>query len=110
MSNALRRPSTALLVPLICATGMAACGHQAILHQYQEMRPAMARGDWDTASAQLDKAKDKVYGQRDRVMYWLNKGLVLHYAHKAQESNEILVKAEAAMDELWTTSISQEAS
>jgi len=66
----------------------------------------MQRGDWNTAAAQLDKAKEDPYGEGDRVMYWLNMGTILHYAQKADDSNANLIKAEAAMQELWTTSVS----
>jgi len=83
-----------------------ACSQAGLVQQYYEMRPAMQRGDWNTAAAQLDKAKEDPYGEGDRVMYWLNMGTILHYAQKADDSNANLIKAEAAMQELWTTSVS----
>src|SRR5687767_2593265 len=77
--------------------------------QYSQMRTAMIQGDWKTAGVQLENAKEGVYKEDDRVMYWLNLGAVHHYAGDYVKSNEYLVKAEAAMQELWTTSISTEA-
>src|SRR5262249_20197257 len=78
--------------------------------QYREMRSNMINGDWKTAGSQLESSKEKVYGEVDRVMYWLNMGTVQHYANNFTVSQENLVKAESTMQELWTKSISAEAS
>lgn len=89
----------------------AGCRHHTDMRtQYTEMRRAMLTGDWQTASKQLETAREKVYTEDDRVMYWLNMGTLQHYAGNAAGSNDNLVKAESAMQELWTTSISSEAS
>ncbi|MBI2372959.1 MAG: hypothetical protein HYV07_03060 [Deltaproteobacteria bacterium] len=87
-----------------------ACSQANLRRHYDTMRPAMSRGDWATASAQMERSKDKVYGEKDRVMYWLNLGAVLHYARNAEGSSAQLVNAEKAMEELWTTSVTAEAS
>lgn len=87
----------------------AACSQAGLIQQYYDMRPAMQRGDWNTAAAQLEKAKEDPYGEGDAVMYWLNMGTILHYAQKPEESNGYLIKAEAKIQELWTTSIGQTA-
>lgn len=92
------------------ALSATACSQAGLVQHYSTMRPAMVRGDWETAAAMMDKAKEDPYGEKDRVMYWLNLGTLLHYANKPDASNENLVKAEAAMQELWTTSVSAEIS
>lgn len=102
-------PRAALLGAAL-ALSASACSQAGLHKHYTTMRPAMISGDWQTAAAQMEKAKDDPYGEKDRVMYWLNLGTVLHYAQKPEESNANLVKAEAAMQELWTTSVSAEAS
>ncbi|MCI0704834.1 MAG: hypothetical protein L0241_27565, partial [Planctomycetia bacterium] len=76
-----------LLVASATALSASACSQAGLLKHYSEMRPAMVRGDWETAAAQMDKAKEDPYGEKDRVMYWLNMGTVLHYANKAEDSN-----------------------
>lgn len=98
-------PCVALL--LSCSV---ACKHPDFRGQYREMRPNMVNGDWKTAGSQLENAKEKVYGEVDRVMFWLNMGAVLHYGSDFAKSQENLVRAEEAMQELWTKSISAEAS
>lgn len=96
------------LAPLVLAS---ACRHHGDMKtQYNQMRTHMVNGDWNAASQQLEGSKDKVYTEDDRVMFWLNMGTLQHYAGNAKASNDNLVRAEAAMQELWTTSISSEAS
>lgn len=96
---------------MVSAGLVSACSNTNIQKHYEEMRPAMIRGEWKTAAAQLEEAKkDGIYDEEDRVMYWLNYGTVLHYAGEYDKSQDVLVKAEKAMQELWTTSISAEAS
>lgn len=87
----------------------AACSQAGLVKHYSDMRPAMIRGDWNTAAAMMEKGKEDPYGEGDRVMYWLNLGTILHYAQKPEDSNGNLIKAEAAMQELWTTSVGAEA-
>lgn len=86
----------------------AACSQAGLVKHYYDMRPHMIKGDWNTAAAMMEKGKEDPYGEGDRVMYWLNMGTILHYAQKPEASNDNLIKAEAAMQELWTTSISAE--
>jgi hypothetical protein len=87
-----------------------ACRHPDFRGQYHDMRANMINGDWKTASAQLESSKEKVYGKADRVMFWLNMGTVLHYANEFDKSQQNLVEAEKTMDELFTKSITEEAS
>jgi hypothetical protein len=88
-----------------------ACSNMNIQRHYEDMRPAMIRGDWKTAVSQIEEAKERgIYGEVDRVMYWLNYGALLHYAGEYQQSQDVLVKAEQAIQDLWTKSISAEAS
>ncbi len=98
-----------LLFPIV---GLAvACSNMNIQRHYEEMRPSMVRGDWKTAVSQLEDAKKRgIYGEQDRVMYWLNYGTALHYAGDFEKSQGVFVQAEQAMQDLWTKSISAEAS
>jgi len=50
--------------------------------------------------------KEKLYTQKDRVLYYLDKGLALQYDGKYKESNQFLDRAEQAMEELFTKSVS----
>lgn len=100
---------------LACAVGLAGvafgcAGQSALVQQYEQMRPDLVRADWNEAVEKLKAARGSVYGPRDRVMYWLNLGTLLHYDGQYDASMQALVKAEETMQELWTKSISAEAS
>lgn len=94
------------------ATYSTGCRSQkGIVNQYAKMRPKLIAGDFKTAAAEIQQAKkDKIFREEDRVMYWLNLGTVLHYAGDYKGSQAQLEKAEKAMQDLWTKSISSEAS
>jgi len=96
---------------LFCAALMTmACGHQDLNRHYRQMRPNMMRGNWKGAVAQMTAAKKTVYGEKDRIMYWLNMGTLQHYALQTDASMKNFVAAEKAMQDLWTKSVSAEAS
>lgn len=62
---------------------------------------------FDSATTLLVAAKDNFYGNKDRVLYWLDLGLLNHYKGDYVQSNQLLEKAELAIDELYTSSISK---
>jgi len=63
---------------------------------------------YDRALSILEKHQ-KDYGERNQLMYLLDQGLVLHYAGKYRQSNEVFEKAKKEYDKLLTTSVSKEA-
>ncbi|MCX6836146.1 MAG: hypothetical protein NTW07_13660 [candidate division Zixibacteria bacterium] len=72
---------------------------------------AQARaGGYDSVVVGLEKArKDKQYGEKDRVVYFVDAGLAYHYAGRFDTSNARLSDAENAAEELFTKSISKAA-
>lgn len=107
-----RRALTALAAASIAAVSMggSACrSHEGFRKQYlSSLRPHMVKGDFDKAAQVTTESKDKLYEESDRIMYWLNLGTLQHYAGQYEASSSNLIKAEQAMQELWTTSISAE--
>lgn len=87
-----------------------ACSHADMRKHYKTMRPNMMKGNWTGAAAQMSKAKKKVYGKKDRIMYWLNLATIQHYAGQTAQSQSHFEKAEDAMQDLWTKSITGSAS
>jgi len=58
----------------------------------------------------VDKAKStQKYSKKDRALYYLDKGVILHYAGKYDESNRILEDADQSIEELYTKSITKAA-
>ncbi len=83
-----------------------ACQH-GMMGTYQRVRPYMADGRYGEAAEMLTAAKDEAYNKRDRVMFWLDRGTLRHYAGDLEASTEDLVAAEKAMDVLFTKSVSR---
>jgi hypothetical protein len=63
--------------------------------------------DYAGAIQLLEASKDKYYDKKDRVVYYLDLGMLYHYSGQYQKSNEILTMAEREMEDLYTKSISR---
>ncbi len=83
-----------------------ACQH-GMMATYQQIRPYMAQNRYLEASRLLTETKDQVYNKRDRVMFWLDRGTLLHYAGDFEASTADFVAAEKAMTALFTQSVSR---
>ena len=69
----------------------------------------LANKQYAQAEAYLETAKQTQYGQRNMVLFYLDKGLVQHHAGKYKESDASLDLAEKRMDELYTKSVTKAA-
>jgi len=86
----------ALLVTLLagCATYTARMGG---------VREHLAKGEYDAALEILTEQS----GDKDRLLFYLNKGLIQHYADRWEESNATFQAAENLAAALYTKSISE---
>ncbi|MBN2282551.1 MAG: hypothetical protein JXO48_01535 [Deltaproteobacteria bacterium] len=66
------------------------------------------QGDYSQALEVIEQSRDD-FGERDRVIYCLEKGIIEHYAGRYDESNRYLAQAEELMEKLYTQSVSQHA-
>ena len=57
----------------------------------------------------IDKAKEGQYGKKNMVLYYLDRGTVLHHDGKYQESDTAFEAAENRMVELYTKSVTKSA-
>ncbi|MEE2959146.1 MAG: hypothetical protein VYA34_00270 [Myxococcota bacterium] len=77
---------------------------------YQQYRPMLVAGDFSSANEFLDKSKKDFYSsEKNRLLYFLDKAVVLHLDQKFVESNTWLEAAKTASEELWTESVSEHA-
>ncbi|MCX7715960.1 MAG: hypothetical protein N2Z73_00920 [Endomicrobia bacterium] len=76
---------------------------------YSTIKSFISSGQYDNAISLMDENKFKEYGEKNELLYWLDKGIVLHYAGKYEESIFAFEKAEKLAEELYTKSISEEA-
>ncbi len=69
----------------------------------------IAQHDYDKAEALIERSKLTEYGKKNMVLYYLDRGSVLHDAGKYEDSDQSFDRAETRMDELYTKSIHKEA-
>lgn len=74
---------------------------------YNEIDYLIEIGDYASALNMLQSYKEINYSQKDRVIYYLEEGMLYHYAGFYNESNSSLTLAENAIEELITKSISK---
>ncbi len=99
-----------LLAPL-CLMIIGGCGAVATRTKFHEPITAdLLSRDYAAAARLIEKAKkDGKYGQKERLLYYLDSGLIYHYADLPDSSNNQLEQAESAAEELFTKSISRAA-
>jgi hypothetical protein len=91
----------AVLAVALAALVLLSCA--IYLKQVKEARANLAQGRYEEALQSLEKNQKK-----GSLLYLMEKGLVLHYAGRYEESNQLLEEAELLMDDLYTKSLSAE--
>ncbi len=95
---------------IIISMGLVGCANMMTsTSQYKGTDQKLSSQDYNAAISQIEAAKDKQYKQKDRVLYYLDLGMLYHYAHQYEKSNELLTLAENDMQDLYTKSISKAA-
>ena len=94
------------ILPLLLTAG---CGSVATKKAFYEPITAELRsGSPDVARQMLEEAREnKKYAEKDRLLYFIDVGMLNHYTGNYEESNIKLHLAEAAAEELFTKSISR---
>ena len=69
----------------------------------------LARHDYAAAANTVLRARDVGYTPKERVVFWLDLGMLEHYAAQWDSSNTNLTDAEDAIEELFTKSVSKAA-
>lgn len=75
--------------------------------QYAESIPLVRSGKYRQASLVIQEARRSAYRKKDRVLYYLDLGMLYHWAGEYELSNELLTQAEYAIEELFTASLSK---
>ncbi len=75
--------------------------------QYSDIDYNLHIGNTSKALQGLLDSRDLFYSEKDRVLYYLEEGMLYHFNHDYEESNKSLTKAEYFIEELMTKSISK---
>lgn len=81
------------------------CG--PVRNHYAVVDDLLLKGDVSSADAEIEKNKGN-YGERNAVLYFMDRGMTLHMAGRYAESNRLLEKAEQRIEDLFTTRVSSE--
>jgi hypothetical protein len=94
--------SVSVLLVIACASMQTQLGHYRIIEDDFSSRY------YGEAVGQVEKAgAEGKYQAKDRVLFYLDMGMALHLAGRYEESNSYLDKAETAIEENFTKSISK---
>ncbi len=83
-----------------------ACSHS--LQRIDLLSQATSQGSFLKTAADI-KNNETLYGSNDRLLYFMDQGLLFHYAGDYQSSLKNLGKAEDVVAELYTRSVTNEA-
>jgi hypothetical protein len=80
-----------------------------VRRQYQGAAAKLAGDRFAALVPQIERARELCYGNKDRVLYDLDLGLLHHFAGAYERSNLHLERAERAIEENFTRSVSRAA-
>lgn len=85
---------------------LTACGPS--VNRYALIEESLRANDPKRADAIVEKA-EKEYGAKSRVLYWMDRGMILHLAGEYERSNAVLEQAEEEVERLYTRRLRTEA-
>ncbi|MFC1546284.1 COG3014 family protein [bacterium] len=77
---------------------------------YNNLLNLIKQEDYASASTLAEQSKEKVYGNKNALLYYLDKGLLLHSNGNYEESNTAFERAKQISQDYFTKSITAEAS
>lgn len=104
------RPGVALKLCLVALWAFSGCAANDYLTRTSRVRSAYQAYDYDGALARLDSEfkEGKAISDGDRLLYLMDKGMLLHAAGRWGESVRLFAEAELLSEKLDTTSVSEE--
>lgn len=103
MRNKLLLPFLFILILLL---SLNSCS--PVTSHYAVLDDLLMKGEVTSADAVIEKNKGN-YGQRNAVLYFMDRGMTLHIAGRYAESNQQLEMAEQRIEDLFTRRVSSEA-
>jgi hypothetical protein len=87
-----------------------ACSLPLIITRYETLWRMLAENKYEEAVKYIEEIKAREYPRKDALLYFLDLGIIYHYANQPLKSNFYFEKAERLIEELFTKSLSAEAS
>lgn len=97
-----------IILSLLVVSVMVSCASTKTRQdQYIETEGFMAQRDYSAAAMVIDSAKEDAYKEKDKVLFYLDIGMLYHYSGEYEKSNEALTQAEYGIEDLFTKSVSK---
>lgn len=93
----------------VAAAALTACGGLNMERHYQNYRGKLLSENYDAAAKYVRSKKEDFYGEKNRLLYYMDQGMLLHLGERYQESNAYLERAKQTAEDLWTDSIGENA-
>ncbi len=95
------------LAPCLLAAALlvGACGQGKLVRTAGQVRDLTKVERYQEALEILRESKGQGFREQDRVVYWMNEGMLLHLLGRYKESSAVLEKCEQRVKELYTKSI-----
>ena len=100
-----KRKLLRLLLMLLFGAMIFACAPK--IKHYPLINQHLSNQNYEQALKVIKDNKDS-YPERNAALYYMEEGIIAHFALRYKESNESLSRAEQIMDELFTRSISKQ--
>jgi len=94
-----------LIAFLFCLNGCSSM--LTSVEQYKLVDKLVAQKNYAQAISSFEKSKKQYFSEKDRVLYWIDLGLLNHYAQDDSNAIMNLHLADNAIEELYTKSISK---
>ncbi len=97
------------IIILLCSlllSGFLLCSCSPSPRYYAKVDKLLLNREFDSAW-HLARKNTKTFDKLNAVIYYLDEGILAHFAQRYSESNQSLAKAEFIMDELYTKSVSK---
>ena len=75
--------------------------------RFREIDGYVASGRYEEALSVIEEDPLGLYGDTEMVLYYLDAGMLQHFAGNYSKSNEMLLQAELAIEELFTKNVSR---
>jgi hypothetical protein len=76
-------------------------------NQYQQVDELVKNGDYASSAVHIEKNRNSIYRDKDAILYYLDRGMLAHYATDYNTSLSLLQDGERAIEAAYTKSITQ---
>jgi hypothetical protein len=104
----MKTQKTVSLCSIIIFAGLGALGSCASVNPYTQIDDAVYRGGYESGVAVIDRDKKAIYRDKDAVLYYLDKGMLTHFAGRYEDSTGLLQDGERAIEAAFTKSVTME--